>query len=95
MPILPHLTNECFESIAKNDKITWPSYDEKLIKDKENIIVIQINGKKRGLISAMQDLNETDLINLINKDKNLIKYLLDKKIKKRIYIKNKLINIIV
>ncbi|MDA9663041.1 leucine--tRNA ligase [bacterium] len=95
MPILPHLSNECFDSIAKNDKIIWPSYDEKLIKDEKNIIVIQINGKKRGLISVKQDLNENELINLINKDKNLLKYLLDKKIKKKIYIKNKLMNLII
>ncbi len=95
MPILPHFSNECFDSIAKDDKIIWPTYDEKLIKDEKNIIVIQINGKKRGLINVKKNLNEDELINLINKDKNLLKYLLDKKIKKKIYIKNKLMNLII
>ena len=95
MPILPHLSNECLEVIAENNKIVWPNYDEILTKDEVNKIVIQINGKKRGLIDAEPNLNEEELMKLVNIDNNLTKYLLDKKIKKKIYIKNKLINIII
>ena len=94
MPILPHLANECFESLNQNDKIIWPEYEETLTKNETNIIVIQIDGKKRGLISVKQNLNEEDLMILVNKDKNLIKYLAEKEIKKKIYIKDKLMNII-
>jgi leucyl-tRNA synthetase len=96
MPILPHLSNECFESIKKkNDEINWPKYDEKQIKEESSIIVIQINGKKRGLINAKMDLVEEDLMKLVNKDQNITKYLYNKEIKKKIYIKNKLMNIII
>jgi leucyl-tRNA synthetase len=96
MPILPHLSNECFESIKKkDDKINWPKYDEKQIKEESSIIVIQINGKKRGLINAKVDLEEEDLMKLVNKDQNITKYLYNKEIKKKIYIKNKLMNIII
>ena len=51
--------------------------------------------KKRALISAKPNLNENDLIIMINKNKNLKKYFIDKEIKRKIYIKDKLINIIV
>ena len=96
MPILPHLSNECFEYIKEdNDTISWPKFDGKLIKDDFSTIVVQINGKKRGLISVKLDESEEKIINLIYEDKNIMKYLSDKKIKKNIYIKNKLINIIV
>ena len=96
MPILPHLSNECFEYIKEdNDTIHWPKFDGKLIKDDFSTIVVQINGKKRGLISVKLDESEEKIINLIYEDKNIMKYLSDKKIKKNIYIKNKLINIIV
>jgi leucyl-tRNA synthetase len=95
MPILPHLSNECFDVIAEQDKIVWPSYDKTLIKDETNKIVIQVNGKKRGLIDTKPNLSEEELMKLVNLDNNLTKYLLDKKIKKKIYIKNKLINIII
>ena len=96
MPILPHLSNECFDIIkTKNDHINWPSYDENLIKEEIKVIVIQINGKKRGLINTKLDLKEKDLLELVQKDQNMNKYLSDKKIKKKIYIKNKLMNIII
>jgi leucyl-tRNA synthetase len=57
--------------------------------------VIQINGKKRGLINTKLDLEENDLLKLVIKDQNINKYLIDKEIRKKIYIKNKLMNIII
>ena len=96
MPILPHLSNECFETIkTKNDKINWPTYDEKQVKDLTKVIVIQINGKKRGLINTKLDLEENDVLDLVKKDQNINKYLSDQIIRKKVYIKNKLMNIII
>jgi leucyl-tRNA synthetase len=95
LPIIPHFSSEC---IKKNDfKINpkWPSFDNsQLIEDKINY-VIQINGKKRAIIEGNRDLAETDLIDEITKDNNINKYLKNNKFKKIIYIKNKLINIII
>ena len=96
MPILSHLSNECFESIKKNNsEIKWPTFDEDQIKEDFSKIVIQINGRKRGLINAKLDLLEDDLMKLVNDDKNINKYLINKEIKRKIYIKNKLMNIII
>ena len=95
MPIVPHLSNECYKKIDETGVIEWPIYDEKQIKDDFNTIVIQINGKKRGLINASLDLSENDLMKIVNEDPQLIKYLQNKEIKKKIYIKNKLLNIII
>ena len=95
MPIVPHLSNECYKKIDETGVIEWPKYDEKQIKDDFNTIVIQINGKKRGLINASLDLSENDLMKIVNEDPQLIKYLQNKEIKKKIYIKNKLLNIII
>ena len=58
-------------------------------------IVIQINGKKRGLITTKKDIEENEVLENIKKEKNIMKYLKDLEIKKKIYIPNKLINIIV
>ena len=96
MPILPHLSNECFQSISEDKiDIDWPKYEEKYIKEEISVVVIQINGKKRGLVNTKLDLLEDDIMKLIKDDKNLNKYLTNKEIKKKIYIKNKLMNIII
>ena len=95
IPIIPHFSNECLEMINKNNKKVWPKYDEELTKEDLNLIVVQINGKKRGLIEAKQSMDEDALNKLIFADEKITKYLENKEIKKKIYIKDKLINIII
>ena len=94
-PILPHLSNECLEIIKENNEVIWPKYDEKQLEESSCLIVIQINGKKRGLINTNLNVTEKEIMELIYKDEKISKYLIDSNIKKQIYIKNKLINIIV
>ena len=94
-PVIPHFAHETLEEINQNKKLIWPTYDENLLLEKVIPFVIQINGKKRGLIETNRDASETELMKIIVEDKNLNKYLENKDIKKKIFIKNKLINIII
>ena len=57
--------------------------------------MIQINGKKRGIISVEKNLQEKDIIKQIKNEKLIDKYLNDGKLIKTIYVKNRLINYIV
>ena len=93
-PILPHFASECLSMIkAKNFK--WPQYDVSMLKEDTINIVIQINGKKRGLVKTELGITEEKLFEIIRNDEKIIKYLNQKNIKKKIYIKDKLLNIIV
>ena len=92
-PIIPHFANECLEMIKQSENQSWPSYNENMLIETEVTIVIQINGKKRGILKVKRDINEIDLINLILKEIKLKKYFENKKIQKKIFIVNKLINI--
>jgi len=95
-PVMPHFSNECLEIIGeKTDNIRWPGYDEKFVEDEETNIVIQINGKKRGLINTKKDTEENSLVNMIKKDEKISKYINGKIIKKQIFIKNKILNFII
>jgi leucyl-tRNA synthetase len=94
MPVIPHFSNECLKSLNMNKELTWPTYNESEFEEKSTIIVIQINGKKRAIINAEKNINEDNLIKLICNDEKIKKYFDENKIKKKIYIKNKLINII-
>ena len=94
-PIIPHFSHECLSLIDKNKDNFWPSYDDNLAEEKEVQIVVQINGKKRGLIQVKRDIDEQYLYKLIMKDEKILKFLLSKEIKKRIFVKNRLINLII
>jgi leucyl-tRNA synthetase len=94
LPITPHLASECLEELNDNKKISWPLIDSKYLKNNNNNIVIQIDGKKRSIISIEGDIEEKTLINKIIKIKELHKFFKEKKIIKSIFIKNKLINLI-
>jgi len=95
LPIVPHLANECLTEISNDTIYQWPEIDKKYLRDKKINIVVQINGKKRSLITTENSLEEKDLIDKIKKTKELQKYLEKKDIIKSIFIKNKLINLII
>ena len=93
MPIIPHFSNECLELLNAKD-LKWPKYDSSLVKDEEINIVIQVNGKKRGLIKTTPNITEENLFKIIKKEETLKKYFDNVEIKRKIYVKDKLINII-
>ena len=94
IPITPHLASECLNEISDNKNYTWPEVNDKYLHNKIFDIVIQINGKKRGLISTETGLEEKDLIEKIKQTKELKKFLIGTDIVKSIFIKDKLINLI-
>ena len=57
-------------------------------------IVVQIEGKKRGIIVVEKDSEEKTIMDLISKEDKINKNLLNKKINKIFFVKNRLINIL-
>jgi len=94
----PHIANECYYNLTGKDDLynqVWPKFDSELLKDnKKFMIVVQINGKKRAVLEADENDNEENILNKSLKIKNIETILLSKKIKNRIYVKNKILNIV-
>jgi leucyl-tRNA synthetase len=95
IPVTPHLANECLEKLNYDYDINWPSVEQRYLHQETNDIVIQVNGKKRGIICVEKDIQEEEIINQIKNKKLIEKYLNDGKLIKTIYVKNRLINYIV
>ena len=76
-------------------KLEWPKYNLSIINDDEIKIVVQINGKKRSILSIKKGIEENDVLDLAKKDKIIEKYLKNKEVKKIIFIKDRLINILI
>ena len=91
---MPHFALECLKEIDQNYISIWPKADLKLVEKKKLNIVIQIGGKKRGLLESEPNITKEKLIEKIKKDNVINKFINGKKIKKSIYIKDKLINLI-
>ena len=97
-PITPHICKELSAhlNILEIDKDkSWPIIDQNFIKDDKNLIVVQINGKVRKKIEIESDIDQEKLETYIFSLDEVIKYTNGKEIKKIIYIKNKLVNIVV
>ena len=81
--------------ILKKKNVKWPIVSGDLLIDDKINFVIQINGKKRGLLIVDRNISQDKLIEKIKLDNDLNKYLENKEIKKEIFIKNRLMNIII
>ena len=94
---IPYIANECWEIITKKNDLTsqeWPKIQSNLIQKDHFDVVIQINGKKRAIIKAINNESEENIFSKSLAIKN-IKVILDEKIiTKKIFIKNRLLNIV-
>jgi leucyl-tRNA synthetase len=92
-PFIPHFTSECLSNIEKKDEV-WPLVSKELIIEENINFVVQINGKKRGLLNIKRNTNEKNILEEIRSNQNTKKLLQDEKILKTIFVSNRLINII-
>ena len=94
---IPYIANECWEKITGKKDITlqeWPKIDDSFLHKESFDIIVQINGKKRAIINATNNESEESILSKSLAIKN-IQVILDKKIiAKKIFIKNKLLNIV-
>mgnify|MGYP000654283177 FL=1 len=98
-PLIPHLSNELWsKSNFKEKDINklWIKPDKNILMKDIIKVVIQINGKTRGVVEfENQDINEMIIKKRVEEIESINKYLKDKEILKSIYIENKILNLII
>lgn len=94
-PMAPHISMELLEMIGYEKEPTLPEFDEKALEKDVIDMPIQVNGKLRGVLLISKDANQDEVLNIVLKDEKIGKYVDKKPIKKIIFVKNKLLNIIV
>ena len=95
IPFTPHLAHECLEQLGEKNKDNWPEVDSKLNLNEKIKIAVQINGKTKKIIEVKKDLEEKDVINECKKNIKINDNLINKKIIKIIFVKNKIINYLI
>ena len=95
IPFTPHLAHECLELLGTNNVSKWPAVDKKLI-DKEKIkIAVQLNGRTKTILEVEKNINQNDVVEICKKNVKMSRNLANSKIKKTIFVKNKIINFII
>ena len=93
-PAIPHFASECIEDLNVLNKLEWPETNSKFLNEDKIDYVVQINGKKRLILNENRDMDKESLLDKIKANKMSEKYLKDKKIHRVIFIKNRLINLL-
>ena len=95
-PFIPHFASECLSELSqyKTIKNNWPTTKSELLDNKKISLVVQVNGKKKEILNVNKDMEENEIMELINKNDKLKLILQDKKIQRKIYIHNRIINMI-
>ncbi|OHA88001.1 MAG: leucine--tRNA ligase [Candidatus Zambryskibacteria bacterium RIFCSPHIGHO2_01_FULL_43_25] len=96
-PFSPHITEEIWHDIGNEGSIheeKWPEFDPKKIEKSEVTIVVQVNGKNRGVISAKAGIDEESVKSLAIALPEIKKWIESGEVKRVFYVKNRLINIV-
>jgi leucyl-tRNA synthetase len=95
-PFAPHISEELAHTYLKIKKpliqLKWPNYEIEKIKETKTVYAVQINGKTKKTIELLQGLSQKEV------EKRVLplieKYLKNQKIKKIIFVQDKIINFV-
>ncbi|MBN2016210.1 leucine--tRNA ligase [Candidatus Dojkabacteria bacterium] len=96
-PFAPHITEELWEKLGNKYSIHqhgWPKYNKDLIKEEEVTIAVQINGKLRDTILVQAGASQREIEKVARESEKVKKYL-KQKVKKVIFVKDKIISFVV
>jgi leucyl-tRNA synthetase len=97
-PVSPHITEEMWAMLGKPYSIhtqAWPKVDEKAAADEEITLVVQLNGKVRDRIVVPVDVSEEDAKKAALTSEAIIRALEGKEPRQVIYVKGRLVNIVI
>ena len=90
-PLAPHVSEELWEMLAR---ASWPAYEERYLVEDEIEIAVQVMGKLRGQVHVPPDADEETIREKALTEEKVARHLEGKTIRKVIYVKGRLINIV-
>ncbi len=97
-PYAPHIAEELWHELGNESSILdadYPQYDEKFLIESAKLYPVAINGKTRTELKINLDANQQQVEEMVLTDSTVRKWLDGKSPKKVIYVKNKMINIVI
>jgi leucyl-tRNA synthetase len=97
-PMTPHLAEELWEMLGHTGGLwtaAWPAFDEALTREDEVEIPVQVNGRLRGKLKVAVGIGEEEVVKMAQADPVIAPHLAGKSTVKRIFVPNKLLNLVV
>jgi leucyl-tRNA synthetase len=97
-PYAPHIAEELWHELGNNTTVldaAFPKFEEKYIKETSKAYPVAINGKTRSELTIALDATQQQVEEIVLKDATVLKWLEGKQPKKIIYVKNKMINVVI
>lgn len=97
-PFCPHVTQELWAQMDNDTFLVhaqWPTYDAALLVDEEITIAVQVNGKVRDQITISATATDAEVQIAALASEKVQKYVAGKTPKKVIYVKGKLVSVVV
>jgi len=94
----PHLSEELWSQIKLKGlccEQKWPKYDPKLIVKDKVLLIVQVNGKVRDKIETEAGLSQNKAEKLVQESEKVKNIIGENKIKKIVFVPDKLINIVI
>jgi leucyl-tRNA synthetase len=97
-PYAPHIAEELWSVLGHETTVfeaRWPSYDEGLASAGDVEIAVQVNGKLRSRLTVPRGMAEQDVLARVLLDEAVKKFVDGNKVKKVIYVQDRLVNLVV
>ncbi len=95
-PFAPHFTEELWSKFERDSILnsSWPSYDKKVAEKNKVFIIIQVDGRFRDKVEVNKGISENEVVEIAESRERVEKWLKGKKIKKIIFVEDKLLNFV-
>jgi leucyl-tRNA synthetase len=96
-PFTPHLAEEAWTRAGGAGMVVaapWPDYDPALVVDDVLVLPVQVNGKRRGEITAPAGAEPADVEKLVLDDPEIARRLEGLTIRKVIVVKDRIVNVV-
>ncbi|MEM7588975.1 MAG: leucine--tRNA ligase [Myxococcota bacterium] len=97
-PYAPHIAEELWQRLGQTTLLaqeSWPVYDSSLLQTSHVQVVLQVNGKKRYLLSMSKDATAEQMEKQALACEQIQKFMQGKQPKKVVVVKNRLVNVVV
>jgi len=97
-PYAPHIAEEMWEALGHKESVfaaRWPAYDEKLASAGDVEIAVQVNGKLRSRLTVARGMTQDEVMKIVLSDPAVQKFVDGQKVKKVIYVQDRLVNLVV